>query len=604
MINLKLSSILTTIAEISKFLPGDKKIVINLSRAARSIRDYQGDITEAYKNDILENTPGIDSFSYGMIKEFFETGSIKLFDQIKEKYPEDLIKIVRLSGIGTKRVFGIYEKFNIKTFEDLKDLFALNYDTKRFAESLEIDSLFLERIKHSVNYYESLIGQYPRWLVLRFTEKIVESIQELDEIFSLKVVGSLRRRKAAVGDIDILILPEFNLQEINLYCSNELILKISQLFFVKTVISSEKRKENISVRFSTVYDIDVEIIITSKKMWSSDLLVTTGSKSHLEKLKDAARERGCFKGGSFDFSMIRFVEHKQYKNKDSIYEDDSYICREEEKIYEFLGMQYIYPELREGFNEVELAKKSHLYELVKLEDIKGDLHVHSNFSDGIMDMKEIFEKASKYNYEYLSFSDHSESNLYGNGLDKKRLEEKILFVKELNATQKKISFLSGSEIEIDKEGCLDYEDEFVGEFDIALCSIHKGFKFDAKSNNLRFENVMKNKYIDIIAHPTGAVFGSRAPYFLDIDCLIECASKYKKAVEINSYYLRLDLNEENARKAKNAGIMISINTDSHRPNNLDMIRLGVDIARKAGLEKNSIINTLGLSDLRKWKNSR
>jgi DNA polymerase (family 10) len=604
MINLKLSSILTTIAEISKFLPGDKNIVINLSRAARTIRDYQGDIAESYENGLLENTPGIDPFSYGMIKEFFETGSIKLFDQIKEKYPEDLIKIVRLSGIGTKRVFDIYEKCNIKTFEDLKDLFTLNYDTKKFAESFEIDHLFLERIKHSVNYFESLIGKYPRWLVLRFAEKIIESIQELGEIFSLKVVGSLRRRKATVGDIDILVLPEFNLQEINLDSSNELIHKISQLFFVKSVVSSEKRKENISVRFSTVYNIDVEIIITSKKMWPSDLLITTGSKSHLAKLKDAAKERGCFNGRTFDFSMIKFMESNHYKNKDSIYEDDSYICREEKQIYEFLGMQYIYPELREGFNEVELAKKSSLPELVKLEDIKGDLHVHSNFSDGIMDMKEIFEKADKYNYEYLSFSDHSGSNLYGNGLDKKRLDEKILFVKELNMNQKKISFLCGSEIEIDEEGCLDYEDEFVGEFDIALGSIHKGFKFDAKFNNFRFENAMKNKYIDIIAHPTGVVFGSRAPFFLDIKYLIECASKYGKAIEINSYYLRLDLNEENARKAKAAGIMISINTDSHRPNNLDMMRLGVDIARKAGLEKNSIINTLGLNDLKKWKNSR
>ncbi|HEY5501561.1 MAG TPA: PHP domain-containing protein, partial [Candidatus Humimicrobiaceae bacterium] len=297
-------------------------------------------------------------------------------------------------------------------------------------------------------------------------------------------------------------------------------------------------------------------------------------------------------------------ELKQYKNKDSIYEDDSCICQEEKQIYDFLGMQYICPELREGFDEVELAKKSHLPELVKIEDIKGDLHVHSNFSDGIMDLNEIFEKVNKYNYEYLSFSDHSGSNLYGNGLDKKRLDEKILFVKGLNANQTDITFLCGSEIEIDEEGRLDYEDDFIGEFDIALGSIHKGFKFEAKSNNMRFENAMKNKNIDIIAHPTGVIFGSRAPYFLDIDYLIECSSKYQKAIEINSYYLRLDLNEENSRKAKNAGIMISINTDSHRPNNLDMMRLGVDIARKAGLEKNHIINTFGLNDLKKWKKFR
>ncbi|MCX6347051.1 MAG: PHP domain-containing protein [Actinobacteria bacterium] len=604
MINLKLSSILTTIAEVSKFQTGEQKIVINLSRAARTIRDFKGSIAEAFKSGILEKTPGIDSFSYGIIKEYFETGSIKLFEKIKEKYPEDLIKIVRLSGIGTKRVFNIYEKFNIKTLEDLKDLFALNYETKNLAESFGIDCLFLERVRHSVNYFESLIGKYPRWLVLEFAEEIIENLQELNELFSLKVVGSLRRRKSTVGDIDILLLPEFNLLEINLNSSDELINKISRLSFVKGVIARDKRKENISARFSTVYGIDVEIIITSKKMWPSDLLITTGSKSHLAKLKDAARGRGCFNGEIFDFSMIEFNELKQYKNKDSIYEGDSYICQEEKQIYDFLGMQYIYPELRERFEEVELAKQSHLPELVKLEDIKGDLHVHSNFSDGIMDMKEIFDKADKYNYEYLSFSDHSESNLYGNGLDKKRLDEKILFVKELNANQTDITFLCGSEIEIDEEGRLDYEDDFIGEFDIALGSIHKGFKFDAETNNMRFENAMKNKNIDIIAHPTGVVFGSRAPYFLDIENLIECSSKYGKAIEINSYFLRLDLNEENSRKAKNAGIMISINTDSHRPNNLDMMRLGVDIARKAGLEKNNIINAFGLNDLKKWKKSR
>jgi DNA polymerase (family 10) len=219
-------------------------------------------------------------------------------------------------------------------------------------------------------------------------------------------------------------------------------------------------------------------------------------------------------------------------------------------------------------------------------------------------MKEIVKKIKKYNYEYLSFSDHSGSNQYGNGLNKTRLIDKSDYINDLNLKQDKFSFLMGSEIEIDEEGNLDYDDVQISKFDIALGSIHKGLKFDFRTNNLRFEKAMKNKYIDIIAHPTGVVFGSRAPYFLDIDYLIKCASKYGKAIEINSYYLRLDLNEENARKAKGAGILISINTDSHRPNNLDMIRLGVDIARKAGIEKEDVINTLSLNDLKKWKSSR
>lgn len=604
MINLKLSSILTTIAEISKFKPGEKEIVMNLSRATRTIRDYENDITDAYKEGLLEKMPGIDPFSYAMIKEYFETGSIRLFDQIKEKYPEDLIKIVRLSGIGTKRVFGIYEKFNIKTFEDLKDLFTLNYDTKKLTESFEIDSLFLERIKHSVSYYESLRGKYPRWLVLKFADKIVEKLSSINEISSLKVVGSLRRRKAEIKDIDILVLPEFNDEKINYEKSKELISKIRASYFVKDFISKEDRKENISTRFSTIFDIDVEIIITSKKMWPVDLLTATGSKNHLRKLKEAAKESVCLNKDAFDFSMIKFKELKKYKNKDSVYEEDDFICQEEKQIYDFLGMKYIFPELREGLNEVELAKESYLPELIKLSDMKGDLHVHSNYSDGIMEMKEIVKKIKKYNYEYLSFSDHSGSNQYGNGLNKTRLMDKSAYINDLNLKQDKFSFLMGSEIEIDEEGNLDYDDVQISKFDIALGSIHNGLKFDLRTNNLRFEKAMKNKYIDIIAHPTGVVFGSRAPYFLDIDYLIKCASKYGKAIEINSYYLRLDLNEENARKAKGAGILISINTDSHRPNNLDMIRLGVDIARKAGIEKEDVINTLSLDDLKKWKSSR
>lgn len=604
MINLKLSSILTTIAEISKFKPGEKEIVMNLSRATRTIRDYENDITDAYKEGLLEKMPGIDPFSYAMIKEYFETGSIRLFDQIKEKYPEDLIKIVRLSGIGTKRVFGIYEKFNIKTFEDLKDLFTLNYDTKKLTESFEIDSLFLERIKHSVSYYESLKGKYPRWLVLKFADKIVEKLSSINEISSLKVVGSLRRRKAEIKDIDILVLPEFNDEKINYEKSKELISKIRASYFVKDFISKEDRKENISTRFSTIFDIDVEIIITSKKMWPVDLLIATGSKNHLRKLKEAAKESVCLNKDAFDFSMIKFKELKKYKNKDSVYEEDDFICQEEKQIYDFLGMKYIFPELREGLNEVELAKESYLPELIKLSDMKGDLHVHSNYSDGIMEMKEIVKKIKKYNYEYLSFSDHSGSNQYGNGLNKTRLMDKSAYINDLNLKQDKFSFLMGSEIEIDEEGNLDYDDVQISKFDIALGSIHNGLKFDLRTNNLRFEKAMKNKYIDIIAHPTGVVFGSRAPYFLDIDYLIKCASKYGKAIEINSYYLRLDLNEENARKAKGAGILISINTDSHRPNNLDMIRLGVDIARKAGIEKEDVINTLSLDDLKKWKSSR
>ena len=604
--NLKLSSILTTIAEISKFDSSDKETVINLSRAARTIRDYDDDIYQAYKNGMLRQLPGIDDFSFKIIETYFENGYLDIFDKLKEKYSEELLKIVRLSGVGTKRVFDIYEKFNIKSLEDLKDLFALNYDINKLSQSFGIDEIYLNRLKFSLSYYESLKGKYPRWLVLHYAQKIIENLLKINEISNIKITGSLRRRCSQVGDIDILILPEFNKNNINVEQSIELINKIKQSYFIKELSSKDIRSENISAKFLTVFDIDTEIIITSKKMWANDLFTTTGSKSHLKKLKTIAKEKGCFNEelNLFNFTGLNFKEIYNYKNNNNLIEEDDFISPEEKQIYDFLNLQYIFPELREGFEEIDLAKQNKLPVLIKLSDLKGDLHVHSSFSDGIMDLNEVYKKINKYKYEYFSFSDHSKSNQYGNGLDESRLEEKLKFIKKLNSEQKDVVFLNGSEIEVNSDGNLDYDDDIINKFDIALASIHKGFKFDSKTNTIRFKKAMSNKYIDIIAHPTGVVFGSRAPYFIDIECLIDDAVKFGKALEINSYYLRLDLNEENSRKAKEAGAFISINTDSHRSNNLDMIRLGVDIARKAAFEKKDVINTFSLKELKKWKKSR
>jgi DNA polymerase (family 10) len=219
-------------------------------------------------------------------------------------------------------------------------------------------------------------------------------------------------------------------------------------------------------------------------------------------------------------------------------------------------------------------------------------------------MEEVMKKIKKFGYDYISFSDHSESNTYGNGLSIRRLKEKKEFIDNLNSKNRKITFLYGSEIEINEDGSLDYPQEVISSFDFAIGSIHKGFSLSFETNDKRIERAMQNEDIDVIAHPTGIVFGNRAPYFVNMENLIELANKYRKALEINSYYLRLDLDEENSRKAKESGVLFSIDTDSHRENNLDMIRLGVDIARRAGIEKEQVINTHSLDKLKKWKKTR
>lgn len=606
MINLKLASILTTIAEICKYREGEIDTVINLSKAARTIRDYQDDISDAFYNGSIRSMPGIDDYAYGLVREYFESGKISVFEEIKEKYSEELVKIIRLSGIGAKRVFDIYSKIGILTYDELKEFFSNNTDLLKTSKDYDINPVYIERIIFCIDYFESIKGRYPRWQVNICLDKILQKLSGYTELEKIRITGSVRRRKAYVGDMDILLLPEFNKSNLNLEHTYKLAEKIGNERFIKEKISELVQKKNASFKFSTIFGIELEVIITSASSFAEDLLISTGSKTHINKLRDYAIKRGMAdsKTGNFVFSDNEGHDNMALVSGKSINEDDDYICREEKELYRQLGLSYIYPELREGRDEIELARENYLPDLIRLNDIKGDLHVHSQWSDGVMDLKHIIKSVKKLDYEFLSFSDHSASNKFGNGMEVKDLVLKREYIDKLNSRNKRFRFLMGTEIDIDEDGNLDYPPEIIAGFDIALASIHRGYKNDRAANTSRFIKASSEKNIDILAHPTGTVFGSRAPYFMDVDEVIKTAVKNGKALEINSYYLRLDLNEENAIKAKKAGSLFAINTDSHRENNLFMIRLGVDIARKAGIEKSDVINTFGLEGIKKWKKKR
>jgi DNA polymerase (family 10) len=214
------------------------------------------------------------------------------------------------------------------------------------------------------------------------------------------------------------------------------------------------------------------------------------------------------------------------------------------------------------------------------------------------------KKAKEYKYDYMAISDHSQSNIYGNGLSEKRVLEKIRYINDLRSRVKEPYILMGAEVDIKGIGRLDYSNDILKKIDMVICAMHSSFPNNSIENTARAVSVLENKYIDILAHPTGVVFGSRAPYFIDMDKLMEAAAKNNKALEINSYFARLDLNEENARKAGKMGVKVAINTDSHRIEDMDMIKLGVDVARRAGLQKGDILNTMSLEEIKGWKKER
>ncbi len=598
MINLKLATILTTIAEISKFDSATDKSILNLSKAARTIRDFEGDVSELYDKGTLKSLPGIDDYAFNLIEEYFTKGHIKILEDTKKKYSEELLKIVRISGIGTKNAFSVYEALQVKDLEELKKLLSDKNEIEAISCRKNISLNFLNRVAYAINYFEDTNQRSPRWYALNISKRIIGLLRTFNNIESIEFVGSFRRKKPIINDLDILVLPNFNKDFLDLSRSVSLLEKISRLPFIKGVVSKDIRKENVSYLFNTTFEIDLEIIITSKLMWASDLILSTGNKKHIKQLIEIAGSKNLLKDGKVIFdTSVNYSNEKMTLDSDEVY-------RQEVHFYQKMGMQYIPPELREGKNEIELAMGNRLPDLIRLSDIKGDLHVHSSWSDGIISLRKLIEKVKEKGYEYIALTDHSVSNIYGNGLSEEKVLRKFKYIDALRCKDDYPSFLMGSEVEIRKSIESEYHENILKNLDIVVASMHTGFSNTKKDNTQKINDAIKNKYVDMIAHPTGSVFGSRAPYFLDLDQIIMTASKYKKALEINSYFLRLDLNEENAKKAKDAGVLIAINSDTHRLNNLDMISLGVDIARRAGLEKEDVLNTKCLDDLLKWKKER
>jgi Histidinol phosphatase and related hydrolases of the PHP family len=601
MLNFELATIFGNLAELSKKKDGNAGLVFDYTRAARSLRDYQSDIFEACNSGFLKNIPGLSAQTCEIIKEYFDTGSIRLYEELKSGYTDDLIRLIRITGLGRRRVFAIYESLNAKDLSDLNEkirqdgafLKILN-DTS--IEKDLVNETHLKRLIYSLDYYEKTSGLFPKGYADFFIKKITDEFFKIKDIEKFCITGSYRRKKSFIHDIDFLILPRFNLKGIDRAKSSQLLDKLAGLGFAGEVKGRDLANENMSIKFATTFGIDIECIITNGQRWAFDLFNTTGSRAHIKKLEEITGKKAEY--DNLDDLKNTLANVRSLKNFDIETDYSDY------PIYNNLDLEWIPPELREDLGEIEMAKRFSLPRLVKISDIKGDLHVHSFWSDGLIEIGDIKAICKKHNYEYLALSDHSMSNKYGNGLNAARLLKKISYMDKVRESIQGFELLLGGEVDITGKGLLDYGKELLAMMDIVLASMHSSYLNTEEANTERIISALKNDMVDAIAHPTGAVFGARAPYALDLDSIFETAVKYDKALEINSYLLRLDINDSFARRFKDLGGRVVINTDSHRPANFDMINLGVEVARRAGLEKKDVINAGTLSELRDWKKSR
>ncbi|SHG48533.1 DNA polymerase (family 10) [Thermosyntropha lipolytica DSM 11003] len=550
MTNRQVADILNRIADILLIKDENPFKIKAYRNAAQAIYYLDEDVRLLYEKGKLEEIPGVGKAVREKIEEMLLTGQLAYYENLLQEVPTGVLDMLAIPGIGHKTVKLIYEKTGIASIDDLLKA----AEEGRLRSIPGIGEKTEDNIKKGIAMLKQNSGKVNLGIALPLAEKFRDFLLADEKILNASIVGSLRRGKPLVRDIDILVAA---------YDYKAVHKRAEKFEEVKKI--ARKNRENVQGKL--IYDIDFEIIIVPPEDYYHSLIWTTGSKAHRQVL-------------------LAGVDRKSLRG-----------LNREEEVYAQLGIQYIPPELRENRGEIEKARLNLLPPLVEFGDIKGDLHVHSDWSDGGHDIEEMVSKARKKGYNYLAITDHSKSLPISGGLSEERLKAQGKVIDELNQKLNGFKVLKGIEVDILKDGSLDYGDEILENLDIVVASIHSHFKLDKEEQTRRIINAIKSNKVNIIGHLTGRLLNRRNGYELDIDSILKAAAAHKVALEINSHPERLDIDEETAMKAKEYGVKIAVSSDAHHREDLDLIRYGVINARRGWLTPDDIINTWPLDKL-------
>ncbi len=516
----------------------------------------------------LKELPGIGDGMAAHIREILDTGDYSLREKLLKKYPLTLLDLLHLQSMGPKKVALLWKKFKVSTIEGIEKLAQDGKlrDLEGFGEKSE------QNILKATALAKRSSGRFKLDDVDEAAQKLVVYISQMDKIVeSVTPAGSLRRGKETIGDLDLLVTmrPGRDKQkDVDAVAAH--ILKYPGID--QTLAHGENK---VSVVLGNGLQVDVRLL--EKDSFGAALLYFTGSKEHNVVLRGRARDMGwtlneyaltTLKGG-------RFVAGKTEKD-----------------IYDKLRLDYIEPELREHTGEIDAAENHRLPALLKLEDIRGDLQMHTTASDGRNSIEEMSKAAAELGYEYIALTDHSKAVTVANGMDEKRTLEQIKKIRAAQARVPEIRLLAGIEVDILKNGKLDLDDEVLAQLDVVVASVHSYMNLGREEMTDRLLAAIENPYTQIIAHPTGRLVLRRDPFDYEIEKILEAAKEHGVAMECNAYPDRLDLKDVHLRMAKERGVKIVISTDSHTATNLKFMKYGVITARRAWIEKNEVINTL------------
>jgi DNA polymerase (family 10) len=555
--NTELAKIFHTIASILE-IKGESVFKVNANtKVARALEDLVEDISSVKE---LTSIPGVGKSSAEKIKNYIETGTMPEYEALRKSIPSGLLDLMRVQGLGPKKVRQLWQDADVVDIVSLRTAI----DEDRLASLPRMGKKTVENISKALLFIEESGNRTRIGDAMPIAESIVKTLEQVDGVTQVAFAGSLRRGKETIGDIDILASTNSPKLLSNAFCELETVAMIQA-----------KGDTKCSIRLESGMQVDLRMV--AKESFGAALLYFTGSKNHN--------------------IILRELAMKQDKKLNEYGLEPQNISKDEEAIYTNLGLPFLPPEIREDRGELNCKETPNL---ITVNDIKSDLHCHTTASDGRMSIEELAIHAIARGFHTIAVTDHSQSQTQANGLNPRRLKKHIESIHEVNSRMEGITILAGSEVDILSDGTLDYDDELLSQLDIVVASPHATLNQSQNESTKRLLKAIEHPLVHIIGHPTGRIINKRKGLEPNMATIVAAAAEHNTALEINANTYRLDLRDTHVNAAVEAGAILSINTDAHRPEDFEQLRYGVLTARRGWLQPEKCINCFGHDKLQTW----
>lgn len=567
--NASISELFSEMADIMEILGDDPFRINSYRRVARVIGDMPTDVEEMLATGKLAETPGVGKSSLAKIEEFIKTGKITAHQELLKKIPQTLLELLKIPGMGPKGVKAVYEELRIENIAKLK----VAIEKGKLATLPGFGEKKASIIARGIEFLAKSTGRIRLDQAFEAANMVIKFIRELPGVEKIQFAGSLRRCTETIGDVDILVGAKGGKKIIDAFVGAK---------FVREILAAGDTKGSAIIQTSSCA-VHVDVRVLPGESFGAALQYFTGSKQHNVRLRERAVK-----------AKLKLNEYGLFRGKRMI------AGAAEKQIYDRLKLDYIDPILREDRGEIEAAVKHKLPELVRLEDIRGDLHIHTVASDGACEVEELAEAARKRGYKFICITDHSESSAIAHGLTAARMAKHIEHIRKAAERIKNIAVFAGAEVDILADGSLDYDNKLLAKLDFVVASIHSGMTSSREKVTSRTLKAMDNSYVHCIGHPTGRLIGEREPMDIDMQAVIRHAAQTHTALEVNASPYRLDLKDVHCKMAVEAGVKLVIGTDAHKLPQLAYISFGVATAGRGWATKADVINTLAPAKLKSW----